>query len=113
MNYPVFKLVHLLGVLCLFSGIGGMFFAQARFARILHGVGLLIILIGGVMMVYYLGLDGAHGVPLWVKLKMLILVCFGVLPLLARSRGLKGFMLPIALLLGLAASFLGIFKPFT
>jgi hypothetical protein len=83
-----------------------------RLPRILHGAGLLLILIGGVMMVYSLGLDGAHGVPLWVKLKLLILVCFGPLPLLVRRPGGKRFVLPIALLLGVAASFLAIFKPF-
>ncbi|MDB5051894.1 MAG: hypothetical protein JWO30_4965 [Fibrobacteres bacterium] len=86
--------------------------ATVRLPRILHGAGLLLILIGGVMMVYSLGLDGAHGVPLWVKLKLLILVSFGPLPLLVRSPSKKRFVLPIALLLGLAASFLAIFKPF-
>lgn len=57
MGYLSFKDVHLLGIL---------------------------FLIGGVTMVYSLGLDGQHGVPLWVKLKMLILVSFGFLPLLVR-----------------------------
>lgn len=123
MGYPGFKVVHLLGVLFLFSGIGGMFFMSfietgraktgiARLPRILHGAGLLLILIGGATMVYSLGLDGQHGVPLWVKLKMLILILFGLLPLLVRRPNWKRYVLPIALLLGLAASGLAIFKPF-
>jgi hypothetical protein len=122
-GYLGFKLVHLLGVFFLFSGIGGMVFvsylesgrsktAMVRLPRVLHGIGLLVILIGGVMMVYSLRLDGGHGVPFWVKLKMLVLVCFGLLPLLVRRPAAKRFVLPIALLLGLAASFLAVFKPF-
>ena len=123
MGYLSFKLVHLLGILFLFSGIGGMFFMSylesgnsktgvLRLPRILHGAGLMLILVGGVMMVYSLGLDGAHGVPLWVKLKLLILVIFGLLPLLVRRQNGRRFVLPIALLLGVAASYLAIFKPF-
>jgi hypothetical protein len=84
----------------------------ARLPRILHGTGLLLILIGGATMVYSLGLDGQHGVPLWVKLKMLILVPFGLLPLSVRRPNWKRYVLPVALLLGLAASCLAIFKPF-
>jgi hypothetical protein len=123
MEYLNFKLLHLLGILCLFSGIGGMFFASyleagaanrsvLRLPRMLHGLGMLFILVGGFMMVHALGLHGENGVPLWVKLKLGILVLFGPLIVLVRSPSQKKLLLPIAIVLGLAATALALYKPF-
>lgn len=124
MLYMNFKFLHLLGIFLLFSGLGGMVFMSyleetapkpkpsSKLPRILHGIGMLFVLVGGVMMVYSLGLDGANGVPLWVKLKMFIFLSFGPLILLARNKEKRRFLLPIAIALGCVASYLAIYKPF-
>jgi uncharacterized membrane protein len=123
MDYPAIKLFHLVGIMFIFLGLGGMVFAaQAGFgpaekklrraAAMLHGIGLLLILASGIWMLADLRL--LHGDPPgWAKAKFAIfLLLGGSIALAARwSRGIW-ILIPLWILLGGAAACLGLYKPF-
>jgi hypothetical protein len=123
MEYPTLKLVHLVGMMLLFLGLGGMVFAAyAGFgtdrkklrvaAALCHGVGLLLIVVSGIAMLSSLGL--LHGDPPgWAKAKFCIwLIMGGSISLAARwSRGIW-ILLAVWIFLGAAAGYLALFKPF-
>jgi hypothetical protein len=123
MDYPIIKLFHLVGIMLIFLGLGGMVFAAyagfgpekkliRRAAALCHGIGLLFILASGIAMLSSLGL--LHGDPPgWVKAKFVIwLVLGGSIALAGRwSRGIW-ILLPAWILLGAAAGWLALYKPF-
>ena len=123
MDYSLIKLCHLVGIFLLFLGLGGMAFAanagfgaakkQLRLtAHLCHGGGLLFILASGIAMLASRGL--LHGdVPGWVKAKFVIwLVMGGSIALAAKfSRALRMLLLGWVLL-GAAAAYLALYKPF-
>jgi hypothetical protein len=123
MDYPLIKLCHLVGIMLMFMGLGGMVFAAyagfgtekkrlRRAAALCHGIGLLIILLSGLGMLSSLGM--LHGdPPNWVKAKFVIfLILGGSISLAARwSRGIW-ILLAAWILLGAAAGYLGLYKPF-
>jgi hypothetical protein len=123
MDYPAIKLFHLVGIMLIFLGLGGMVFAAysgfgpvknqiRRAAAFCHGIGLLLILVSGIAMLSSLGL--LHGDPPgWAKGKFVIwLLLGGSISLAARwSRGIW-ILLPVWILLGAAAAYLALYKPF-
>jgi hypothetical protein len=123
MGYLSIKLFHLLGIMLLFLGLGGMVFASyagfgsekkllRRAAALLHGFGLLFILASGIAMLSSLGL--LHGDPPgWVKAKFFIWLLFGgSIAAAARWSRAIWILLAVWLLLGTAAAYLGLFKSF-
>jgi hypothetical protein len=122
-SYELYKVIHLVGVLVLFSVLGGAMVhainggtpatnAARRSIAVLHGTGLLIILIAGFGLVARLDLLSG-GVPGWVIGKLVIWLLAGILltvprqkPALARPILLLG--LPI---LAAAAAWLAVYKP--
>jgi hypothetical protein len=122
-SYELYKVIHLVAVLVLFSVLGGAMVhainggtpatnAARRSITILHGTGLLIILIAGFGLVARLDLLSG-GVPGWVIGKLVIWLLAGILltvprqkPALARPILLAG--LP---LLAAAAAWLAVYKP--
>ena len=123
MDYLTIKLFHLVGVMLIFSGLGGMVFAAyagfgpakkqlRRAAALCHGIGLLFLLVSGVVMLSRLGL--LHGDPPgWIKAKFLIwLVLGGSISLAARVSRAIWILLPAWVLLGAAAAYLALYKPF-
>jgi hypothetical protein len=123
MDYQLIKLCHLVGIMLVFMGLGGMVFGAyagfgtvkkqiRRAAALCHGIGLFIIIVSGFAMLSSLGL--LHGdPPNWVKAKFVIfLVLGGSISLAARwSKGIW-FLLAMWILLGAAAGYLGLYKPF-
>ncbi len=123
MDYPTLKLFHLVGVMLLFMGLGGMAFGAyagfgpvkkqiRRAAALCHGIGLLFVLVSGIAMLSGLGL--LHGdPPNWAKAKFFIwLVMGGSISLAARwTRGIW-ILLAAWALLGAAAAYLALYKPF-
>jgi hypothetical protein len=122
-SYELYKVIHLVGVLVLFSVLGGAMVhainggtpasnAARRSITLLHGTGLLVILIAGFGLVARLDLLRG-GVPGWVIGKLVIWLLAGILltvprrrPALARPILLVG--LPI---LAAAAAWLAVYKP--
>lgn len=110
MDYTTYKLIHLVGLMILFTGFGGLLFATKNDAGklpktvlILHGLGLLVMLFGGFGMHACLqeGLpDDEKGFPSWLHAKIGIWFVLGALPVIARKAKLPGgltFLLAIAL----------------
>jgi hypothetical protein len=123
MDYFTIKLFHLVGIMLLFMGLGGMVFAAyagfgpdkkklRRTAAIIHGVGLLLILVSGIAMLGSLGL--LHGDPPgWAKAKFFIfLLLGGSISLAARMSRWIWLLLAAWVLLGAAAGYLAFYKPF-
>lgn len=117
-----YKVLHILGVLFLFIALGGLLSAYSsapdgspasrKIAGMLHGLGLVIILVSGFGALARLGSSNPGGWPLWVWLKALIWLVFGaVLVLIRRVPALRRplwFLLPA---LGAVAAYLALYKP--
>ena len=106
LSHTTYKVIHLLGVLLLLCGIGGVWALAAaateqtrRSARKLlmasHGVAMILILVAGFGMMARLSISGAW--PLWIWIKVGIWLLLGALPVL-----LKRFASPVAALFFLA-----------
>jgi hypothetical protein len=106
-----YHIAHLVGIMFLFAGFGGLLTASDNRSRamMMHGIGLLILLVSG------FGLIAKMGTPYtahWVIGMMVIWVVLGGLPVLAKRRVLPiGAIIAIALILGGAAAYLGYLKP--
>jgi hypothetical protein len=123
MDPQLIKLCHLVGIMLVFLGLGGMVFAAnvglgpaqrklRRGAALTHGIGLLLILASGIAMMSNLNL--LHGdPPNWIKAKFgIFLLLGGSIALAARVSRLIWLWIPLWILLGAAAGYLALFKPF-
>lgn len=113
MSVEFYRIAHIVGVLMLFLGTGGMLAqgkggkAPAIFA-ILHGLGLLVMLVAGIGQAHKLG----HGWPPWLLLKIGCWVVIAVLPTLYKRGVLaRPVALLFALALGGVAIWLAVAKP--
>jgi len=111
MDYDLYKTLHILGVMLLFAGAGGLVLQQLqerphaaarKLAGLTHGIALVLILIAGFGAAAKVGLSLTAP---WLVAKMVIWLLFGLLPLvlrkLPRQAKLLWWILP--LLGGLAA----------
>ncbi len=121
MTYEFYKIIHMLGLITLFFGFGGLLVtsyagvtlnAKARmmgFAT--HGLGLLFLLVGGFGMLAKLGI--MKELPGWALAKLGIWVLFGAAISLVKRKGHIGWPIAILLIgLGTTAALLAITKPF-
>ena len=121
MSYQFYKVLHILGLMLLFFGFGGLLMSAyskvvlAKGARMMgfatHGLGLVIILISGFGMAAKLGM--ASQFPAWLQTKIGIWLVLGIAISLVKRKGYIGW--PVAILLwglGLSAAFLAVNKPF-
>ena len=115
MDPLTYKFIHLIGVLSLFLGLGGMITYSKGSTPIkgliagFHGIGLVLILISGFGMAAKL----KYGFPTWMIIKLVIWLTLGAMIVLAKRGILKGAALwGVMLLLGAIAAYLGIMKPF-
>lgn len=119
LSYPVYKVVHILGVFLLIGGLGALWAMAAsatdesrRAARKLllavQGVAMFLILLAGFGMLARLGISGSW--PLWVWIKIAIWILLGALPVLlrrpARPIGPVFFLIPA---LGVLAAWAAVF----
>lgn len=119
MDLYFYKTLHILGVMLLFAGAGGLVLQQLqdrphavarKLAGLSHGIALVLILIAG------FGAAAKNAaVSLtapWLVAKMVIWLLFGLLPLMLRKlpqqAKLLWWVLPV---LGLLAAYLAIYKP--
>lgn len=116
MSPLAYKVLHLLGLMFAFLSFGGLIAAarsgdveSRRVAGITHGISLLVLLLSGFALLGKLGL----GFPGWAIAKVAIWVALGGIIVLIRKQpkqaNLWWMLVP---LLGLAAAYLAVFKPF-
>ena len=121
MSYEIYKMLHITGIVMLFSGLVVLLTMKVtgvplegtakKFAFISHGVGLLITLVAGFGLLARLGL--VSGLPNWVFAKLAIWLYFGVAIALIKRRGHLGWKLYIPLILVLMiASYIATTKAF-
>lgn len=112
MDPLVYKLLHLAGVMAVFMGLGISLPPETAFRKqggLFHGIGLLVILVAGFGLIAKL----KYGFPLWVILKLVIWLALGALPVLGKKKVLPiAAVWVLALVLGVGAAYLGIYKPF-
>lgn len=116
----VYKVLHLAGVMMVFLALGGVVMHALgngspdhpwrKQAAMTHGIGLVLMLLGGFGMLARLQIPILSG---WVILKFLIWVVLGgLLFLIIRKPGQSKRWWGIIILLGILAAYLANFKPF-
>lgn len=121
-SYTAYKVLHVFGVVLTFTILGGLALHAAnggskesntsrKLTGVLHGAGLLLILVSGFGVLARLGLTG--GFPGWVWAKLALwLVIGGSAALFGRSPALSRQLLWILPLLAGIGAWLAIYKPF-
>lgn len=115
----VYKWLHLLGAFGIVMAFGGLIFrstvngdSQAfpkRILSIVHGLGLVLVLVSGFGMLARLGIQGEF--PLWVWLKLAIwLSVGGLIAAVNRAPSKSKLWWWLILALGGAAAWIGLFK---
>lgn len=116
MSYDTYKLLHFLGLFTLFLALGGVYLHAAtggesrhparRLVMAVHGLGALLVLLGGFGMLARLE---AGGLPAWVHPKLAIWVILaGAVALPYRFPRLARPALFLLPLLGAVAAYIGI-----
>jgi len=118
MPYEIYKILHILGLLLVFTSLGGVFVYSGnggmktenrlrKLVAISHGSGLLLLLISGFGMLAKLG----GGFPFWVLVKLGIWLGIGALLFLGyRKPDLATRFWAIAVGAGVLAAVMGIYK---
>lgn len=108
MSPAFYHIAHLVGLILLFVGFGGMAGGYSKGAMKFHGLGLLILLVAGFGLIAKLQLS--YTAP-FVIAKLVIFLVLGALPVLLKRRVLgSGAVIGIAVLLGGCAAYLGYVK---
>lgn len=120
-DLPAYRVLHILGVLFTFMALGGLLVAarstgdsaaDRKRAGMLHGIGLVIILISGFGALARYGISNPGIWPMWVWLKALLWIVFGAsLMLIKRAPGMRTLLWILLPLLGAFAAYLAIYKP--
>lgn len=123
-SHSTYLVIHLLGILLLFVSLGGVALhalnggtkqdnGARRWVAIMHGLGTVLILLGGFGMLARLELSQGMALPGWVWAKLVILIVLASVVMLPYRK--PELALPFFLALpfvGGLAGFLAIFKPF-
>ncbi len=118
--YEFYKMIHVIGIFLLISGLISLFVLAwskqelkgkiKTFSFILHGTGLLFILVSGFGLLARLKL---MPMPSWAYGKLIFWGLFALAISLVKRKGSSGFPIYAALLvLFFGASYLAIYKPF-
>jgi len=120
MSYASYKVLHLIGILFLFTSLGGLAIlarsgstssAARKLAIATHGTALAIILVAGFGLLARLGFMAAIPTWAWLEMGIWLLLALAVLPL-RRAPRLAGALWIALPLLGGVAAWLAITKPF-
>jgi hypothetical protein len=121
MSYQAYKVIHILGVLFVFTSLGALMLASRegvergggrKLAGITHGIALLVVLVAGFGTAARLGLPNPAAWPMWLWIKVLIwLLLGGVIVLIRRAPQLGSLLWWLLPLLGGIAAWAAIFKP--
>lgn len=116
MPLETYKLIHLIGLILLFTGlganlIGGGDSRAPKLVAVLHGLGLLTMLVGGFGMMARYAIEFPW--PGWLFAKLAIWLVIGALPMFVKRKAIpKGVAWILAASLGGVAAWLAIAKPF-
>lgn len=122
-SHQFYNVVHIVGLLFLISALGGLAFHAANggvrtgsrgrgLIMALHGIGALLILVGGFGMLARLGIMHGGGFPGWIWVKLGIWVVLGAAAVLPyRFPALAKPLLLLVPLLGGLAAYMAIYKP--
>ena len=120
MSYEFYKLLHLTGIVLLFSGLISMLTLKIagvplegrnkKFSFMAHGLGLLLIIISGFGLLARLGL--IQEIPRWVYIKLLIWLYFGGIVALIKRKATGWNFYVILICVFMLAAYVGITKPF-
>ncbi len=117
-SHLLFKVVHLLGVMLLFAAVGGLAgmaaagrAADARLARMLHGIALLLLFLTGFAMLSSLGMSAPGSWGTWVWIKLVVWLLLGGSLALARQERHARWVLVGLPLLGAVAAWAALVKP--
>ncbi len=119
-----YEILHIVGIAMLFVAIGGVSVHAANggtkstsstrpLVGSVHGLGSLLILVGGFGMLARMGFQHGGGFPGWIIGKMIIWLVLSAIVLLPYRRPAlaRPFLLLLPLLAG-AAVYLALYKPF-
>jgi uncharacterized membrane protein SirB2 len=124
MSYPVYKLIHFLGMFTVLVSLAGLCARAAWSTRdpapggrklllTLHGIGLFLVLLGGFGMMARLGITHSPIFPGWIWAKLVIWIVAGALVVVPKRR--PGWSVPVLVtlpLLGALAGAIALYKPF-
>ncbi len=118
MHFDDYRVLHIVGLAMLVMGTGATLFAakdakKQRLPMVLHGGGLLVLLVAGFGLMAKTGRSAPHDWSPWLIIKMVVWVAAALLPTLVRHGTVPrplGWI--VALLLVASAAYLGIVKPF-
>ncbi len=118
-----YLMVHFTGLILLFTAFGGLVVSSwleqnsskaRKMSAMLHGIGLLLLIVGGFGLMKNLGISHSPGAwPGWIYAKVFVwLLLGGITAVLKKNGGLAKPMLFLLPVVGIAAAFLGVYKPF-
>jgi len=115
MSHTFYYFIHFAGVICLFLGMGAILGMGEdlkhinKFVGMFHGIGLLLLLVGGFGLVARL----QTGFPVWLIIKIGLWLCLSMIMILAKRKICTPKATAIlAMILGLVAVAMCVFKPF-
>ncbi|MEQ1665754.1 MAG: hypothetical protein ABL927_10300 [Bdellovibrionales bacterium] len=129
MDITVYKYIHYIGLFTLFFAFGGLTlgartaggknFSHRLQYTLLHGVGLLLLIVSGFGQLAKLNRaivesgGVAPSMPMWLVTKLVIWLSFGIMiSLIFRLPKFSSYIWALILILGAVASYLALFKPF-
>lgn len=120
--YIGYRVIHLVGLLLLFLALGGMTFLallgklkESSGARtlgfILHGIAMVLLLLGGFGLMARTGISHGAPWPAWIWVKLVVWVLFGAsMGLFRRAPDKVRVLWPVLPVLGAVAVFTAIVK---
>jgi cytochrome bd-type quinol oxidase subunit 2 len=123
MSYEFYKVVHVLGILLLFTALGALAVHVQRgatdeehkplrkFLAMVHGIAMLVILVGGFGLMARKGImTGAW--PTWIYIKVALWIALGGSVALVRRKAELGKVWLIVLpLVGATAAYVAVYQP--
>ncbi|NLT49791.1 MAG: hypothetical protein GXX85_02600 [Ignavibacteria bacterium] len=117
MSNQFYLVLHYFGIILFFVSFGGLIISSfssnslakaAKQLKLLHGIGLLLILVPG----FRLMVKEGYGLEVWIILKIIIWIFFGASIAFIKKEKLKNIIWNSVIILGFLAVYLAVFKPF-
>ena len=112
LSLSVYKVLHIAGAFVLFGALGAVSLGsqERKLIGIAHGLGLVLILVGGFGALARLGVSSPF--PLWIWIKLALWLTFGAATVFVRkSPGMAKLLFWLFPVLGAVAAYLALYKP--